>query len=420
VASINIPDNVKMILHKLYDNNYSAYIVGGCVRDSLMGKPPHDWDICTSCKPNQIKEIFSEYKTIDTGIKHGTVSVVIDNEVYEITTYRIDGQYEDNRHPTEITFADNIEEDLSRRDFTINAMAYNDIVGLVDPFNGRDDLDNGIIRCVGNPAERFNEDALRIMRALRFAATLSFTIDINTMDAILRYRKLLKNISIERINSELMKTIEKGTTIYELLICLEVVIPEYLNDSLYELCQTLGKFETRKYVTLAYIHRIILEHNCPLLIADPTSLMKKLKFSNHDISRVMNLLDWLDRYLTIIDNYINGIDLLEPKVQAKLILKYNDKEMLKDLIDLIDIYNKGIGERIEISSSYAWAIGESIEEADKECHKISDLAINGNDLISVGYKGKKIGEILKLVLDEIISGNLSNNRTDIMVYIDHL
>lgn len=181
---IKLPENVELILSKLNNNGYEAYIVGGCVRDSLLGLVPHDWDICTSALPEQILEAFNDYKIIPTGLKHGTVTIVIDASQYEITTYRIDGEYEDNRHHKEVSFTSNLKDDLSRRDFTINAMAYSPLIGLIDYFNGQDDLNKKIIKCVGDPNKRFNEDALRILRCLRFSSTYNFSIETKTSKSI--------------------------------------------------------------------------------------------------------------------------------------------------------------------------------------------------------------------------------------------
>ena len=196
-----LPKNVSYIISKLEQAGYEAYAVGGCVRDTLLERKPQDWDITTSAKPLEIKQLFK--KTIDTGIQHGTVTVMLDHIGYEVTTYRIDGEYEDNRHPKKVEFTDNLKLDLERRDFTINAMAYNDKRGLIDEFEGIKDLKDGIIRCVGDAGQRFDEDALRMLRAVRFAGQLGFEIDDNTRNAIVQRADRLENISAERIRVEL-------------------------------------------------------------------------------------------------------------------------------------------------------------------------------------------------------------------------
>lgn len=204
---MQINKNAEKLIRQLNNQGYEAFIVGGCVRDYLLGLTPHDTDICTNALPEQTKKCFEAYHTFDTGIKHGTISVVCGDEVYEITTYRIDGDYSDNRHPDSVSFTRNINEDLQRRDFTVNAMAYNAEYGLVDPYGGKNDLKDKIIRCVGNPDTRFNEDALRILRALRFASVYGFSIEENTSKSIFKNADLLKNIATERVTSEFLKLI---------------------------------------------------------------------------------------------------------------------------------------------------------------------------------------------------------------------
>lgn len=205
--TMDMPKNVDIAINLLQSAGFEAYAVGGCVRDSLLGKTPNDWDITTSAKPEDMKSVFADFHCIDTGIKHGTVTVVIDGEPLEITTFRLDGEYEDNRHPKSVTFTSNLGADLGRRDFTVNAMAYSKKTGTVDLFGGQNDLKNKIIRCVGDPDRRFNEDALRILRALRFASALDFEIEEKTAQSLLKNRALLGNISEERIAKELLKLV---------------------------------------------------------------------------------------------------------------------------------------------------------------------------------------------------------------------
>ncbi|MEG2788434.1 MAG: polynucleotide adenylyltransferase, partial [Romboutsia sp.] len=204
---INLPEKVEFIIDSIYENGYEAFIVGGCVRDYILGLEPNDYDIATSATPSEILEIFKEYKVIEIGIKHGTIGVIIGKTLYEITTYRIDGEYEKNRRPKNIKYSSNIYDDLKRRDFTINAMAYNYKVGLIDEFNGVNDIKKRIIRTVGNSDKRFIEDGLRIIRAIRFSAKLGFNIEENTLQSIYRNSHIIKNISIERITDEFSKII---------------------------------------------------------------------------------------------------------------------------------------------------------------------------------------------------------------------
>ncbi|MCI5517194.1 MAG: CCA tRNA nucleotidyltransferase, partial [Roseburia sp.] len=227
--SFKLPENVNFIIHTLMEHGFEGYAVGGCVRDTLLGRTPQDWDITTSARPEQVKELFSH--TIDTGIQHGTVTVMLDHEGYEVTTYRIDGEYEDARHPKEVTFTANLIEDLKRRDFTINAMAYNEAAGLVDAFDGIGDLKRKVIRCVGDPMERFSEDALRMLRAVRFAAQLGFEIAPDTKDAVSRLAETIQKVSAERIQVELVKLLvsdhpEEIRQVYELGLSAQV-LPEF-------------------------------------------------------------------------------------------------------------------------------------------------------------------------------------------------
>lgn len=226
---IHLPEDVNKIIHTIEDAGYEAFAVGGCVRDSLLFRTPDDWDITTSAKPEEVKRLFK--KTIDTGIQHGTVTVMLHHAGYEVTTYRIDGEYADARHPKEVTFTANLSEDLRRRDFTINAMAYNDRSGIVDDFHGMEDLKSGVLRAVGDPTERFEEDALRMMRAVRFSAQLDYEIEEKTREAIKALAKNLEQISAERIQVELVKLVksshpEKLRDLYETGIT-AVIMPEF-------------------------------------------------------------------------------------------------------------------------------------------------------------------------------------------------
>jgi len=204
---INLPPKVRYIINKIYENNYEAYIVGGCVRDAILGFEPNDYDITTSASPDIVKKIFKDFKCIETGIEHGTISVLIEDEIFEITTYRIEGEYKDHRRPENVEFTGKLEEDLKRRDFTINAMVYNEKKELVDLFGGKEDLNNKIIRTVGNPYDRFNEDGLRMIRAIRFSSKLNFAIEKETLKAIYDNAYTIKSISLERITDEFTKII---------------------------------------------------------------------------------------------------------------------------------------------------------------------------------------------------------------------
>lgn len=414
-----MPKSVEYILYMLNKGNNSAYIVGGCVRDSLMGVIPHDWDICTSCKPDEVKKIFKGYRIIETGIKHGTITVVIEDEQYEITTYRIDGVYEDNRHPTEVTFTDKIEEDLSRRDFTINAIAYNNEVGIVDPFGGVQDIDRELIRCVGNPNDRFTEDALRILRAERFSMTLGFDIDEETEKAMLENRLLLKNIAVERINSELWKAISKKRFInVRLFILLQAILPEYFSTSIIrELEFTLSRIRTSGYITIAFIHQIIYEHENHSIMKNPQSMMEKLRFSNHDIKYIRSMLYGLNDVMAQINNDIIGVNSVEPLPELKRLLNRNGEESIEDTIALIKIYVRHLAIKSGFISDYVLEMERMLDIAKGECHTLSQLKVDGNDLLQFGFKGEEIGLILQDTLNQVIYGVLRNEKNALINYI---
>jgi tRNA nucleotidyltransferase (CCA-adding enzyme) len=271
---MNLPADVQNIISVLEFNGHEAYAVGGCVRDCILGKVPHDWDITTSALPEQVKALFE--RTFDTGIEHGTVTVLMHGVGYEVTTYRVDGKYEDGRHPKEVTFTASLEEDLKRRDFTINAMAYNDIRGLVDLFGGEEDLDAGIIRAVGNPTERFTEDALRMLRALRFSAQLGFEIEQGTYDAIKTLAPTLGKISAERIQVEMVKLVtsahpERIRDVYATGLT-KIFFPEF--DDMME-CQQVNKHHMYS----------VGEHTIVSMGLAPDDKVIRLTMMLHDIAK---------------------------------------------------------------------------------------------------------------------------------------
>ena len=227
---INLPPKVEYIINKIYENNYEAYIVGGCVRDAILGLKPHDYDITTSAPPDAIIDIFKGFRCIETGIQHGTVSIVIEKDIYEITTYRIEGEYKDHRRPESVDFTNKLEEDLKRRDFTINAMAYNEKEGLIDLFGGKEDIESRVIRTVGNPYDRFNEDGLRMIRAIRFSSKLDFQIEEDTLKAIYDNANIIEDISLERITDEFSKIILSDNP-ENIIYLFKTKILKYLNVS---------------------------------------------------------------------------------------------------------------------------------------------------------------------------------------------
>ena len=316
-----IPSKAAEIIQELTVHGFEAYAVGGCVRDSILGREPEDWDITTSARPEQVKAIFQ--RTVDTGIEHGTVTVLMDREQFEVTTYRVDGEYEDHRHPKEVTFTASLEEDLKRRDFTINAMAYNPETGLVDIFNGIEDLKNQVIRCVGNPGERFDEDALRILRAIRFSAQLGFQIDAETQRAMSERAEDLKEVSAERIRVELVKLLVSGHPEYIREACrlgiTRVVLPEY--DRIVGVAQHTPNhiYDVEEHTLLALknieadsvLRLTMLFHDFGKPIVKKTDggrdifykhpevsaeicrkILKRLKFDNHTLEKVYRLVKW--------------------------------------------------------------------------------------------------------------------------------
>ena len=393
---INIPGEVEKALYILHRNGFEAYVVGGCVRDSILGLYPSDWDITSSAKPDEISRCFHGYRTIETGIKHGTVTVIIDKMQIEITTYRIDGEYSDNRRPDNVLFTDNIEFDLMRRDFTINALAYNKNE-IIDLFGGIYDIKNKIIKCVGNPDERFNEDGLRILRALRFASVLNFDIEKSTSESIHKNKNLLNNISKERINTEFNKLL-MGSNFQKIIIdyrnILEVFMPALNSFSNEELACRLNAMKE--------LNSIILRLSLLLYkVEAPDNLLMNLKYDNKTINTVKLLSSNIDekiypepvnikRWLCKI-NYVNLYNLIKIK-------KVLFKSECEDLINSEKIMN------------------EIIET--NQCYNLKTLAVGGQDLIDLGIpKGKKVGKILNEVLNKVIEGKLENKKDSLINYI---
>ncbi len=383
---MKLPKNVKYILNELYKNGYEGYIVGGCVRDYLMGKEPHDYDITTSALPEEVKKIFSH--TVDTGIQHGTVTVIIDKTGFEITTYRIDGEYKDNRHPEEVIFTDRLSGDLSRRDFTINAIAYNDVKGYVDLFGGIEDIKKKVIRGVGEPAKRFQEDALRMMRAVRFSAQLDFAIEENTLNALKENADLIENISIERIREEFFRLILSDHN-ERLDILLNSGMTEHF------LPEILGKkFDYGKInglssdivVRLAYIFYGIDWVNVK-------KIMKRLRTDNKSMAAVT------------------------------LISKYTDYEItdLYSMRKLVSLTGENVKKVIEVMCAVKNCDSEKyfnmLEDVKNDCCSLKDLALSGNDMIETGIKGKLVGEALNKALDYVMREPHKNNKDILLDYI---
>lgn len=395
---LRLPSNVKCILSKLNECGYEAYVVGGCVRDSIIGLVPHDWDVCTSALPEQIVEVFSSYKIIPTGLKHGTVTVVINDEQYEVTTYRIDGEYKDNRHPVEVTFTSSLKEDLKRRDFTVNAMAYNPSVGLIDFFGGKSDIRNKVIKCVGKPDDRFNEDALRILRVIRFSITLGYNIESKTLRSIYENKKLLKNISIERINTEITKALSHGYSVVMGKI-LQVVVPELTDRMIHDAMMMVGIFDTSLNVRIALVFNFDEDKQ--------KEILQRLRFDNKTIKNVCGI-----RKMTYDIRNCNKNEFL-PQIIMKRVLNYNDS-IANDVI-----YALRCTSYLDCITTYyviADSMNECLPRCRKECYKISHLKVKGEDMKSLGYSGKEIGEVLKFLLSAVIEEHISNKLEDLIWY----
>lgn len=431
--TMDMPKNVDIAINLLQSAGFEAYAVGGCVRDSLLGKTPNDWDITTSAKPEDMKSVFAEFHCIDTGIKHGTVTVVIDGEPLEITTFRLDGEYEDNRHPKSVTFTSNLGADLGRRDFTVNAMAYSKKTGTVDLFGGQNDLKNKIIRCVGDPDRRFNEDALRILRALRFASALDFEIEEKTAQSLLKNRALLGNISEERIAKELLKLVcGKGAkriltdfapVLFEILPELQ---PMYKNShdnphhcyDIYEhtliavesinpeptlrfamLLHDCGKPAVKKFdengVAHFYGHQRISAEISAQILA-------RLKVSNK----------FRDEILFLVSNH----DRWELYENTEKMPRYLSKFGLDGVLNLLKVMRADV---LAQSPEYRYRLDQiaDAEEiaknlaAQKPCLSLSELQINGRTLMDIGIpQGRKLGAVLAQLLDEVIDGVTKNTQ----------
>lgn len=437
---IDIPHGARYILRLLENNLEDAYIVGGCVRDSLLGKTPNDWDICTSAKPTEVIELMGKngIKTIETGLQHGTVTAVIGDKSYEITTFRVDGEYSDNRRPDNVSFVDCIDIDLSRRDFTINAMAYNEADGLVDPFGGSGDLDNHRISCVGNPNDRFKEDGLRIMRALRFAATYGFYIENNTTAAIHRNKDLLKNIAAERIQSELTKML-CGKGALDILLkysdVMAVIIPE--------LKPCIGFDQNNKYhIYNVYDHIAHAVTNykgndisikTALLLHDigkphcytedhngghfhghgvishdlAKDVVERLRFDNKTKEEILTLVLYHDA---------------EIHCSVKAVRRWLNKigpEMFKKLIEVrfADMYAHADINRDERVDKYfaILKIADDIVD-EQQCFTLKDLAINGYVVMDhLGVPGgPMVGKVLSHLLDKVLDGEIENDLDVLM------
>ena len=402
MVRIALPKDVKHIIDVLMENGYEAYAVGGCVRDSILGRVPGDWDITTSALPMQVKGLFR--RTVDTGIQHGTVTVMLGRNGYEVTTYRIDGKYEDSRHPESVEFTPKLEEDLKRRDFTINAMAYNDEHGVVDIFDGVGDLHRKIIRCVGNAHDRFDEDALRILRAVRFSAQLGFGIEENTARAAKELAVNLKRISSERIHTEFNKMLKSAHPDYfsvaDAIGIMEIVLPEYhvmsAEDKAFvgALAKECACQLPERYAAMLFMSGGYSEEGP----ADTAKcVLKRLKLDNDTINTASMLLRF--GMLEITDD--------EPRIRH-IIYETGDKNILR-ILDFRTAYEKCIGNDITDVRRMYDICNMIFERGD--CVSLKNLAITGRELIAMGVPaGRQMGEILNSLLMLVLDNPQLNDR----------
>lgn len=432
--NIVLPKNVKIIIDNLNKNNFEAFIVGGCVRDSIIGLTPHDWDICTNAKPDEIKKCFEGFNTFDSGIKHGTISIVLDGEVFEVTTYRIDGTYSDNRRPDSVTFTSDISKDLARRDFTINAMAYNEKSGLIDPYGGKNDLRDNIIRCVGNPEFRFNEDALRIIRALRFASVYDFVIENETSESIYKNADLLKNIAVERISVEFNKLL-CGNGVEEILNNYRDIIAVFIPEikPMFDYNQHTKHHNRDLWYHTTYSVKSV--DNNPLLrmsmllhdIGKPKACKRDENGTCHFKGHPKHSAEMAE---IILHRLKYPTDFIETCIT---LIKYHDvrfngsKRQLRHVMSAIG--NKNVElllkiQRADIMAQSDYKHKEKLEKldlacrvykeilSDDDCFTLKQLVINGNDIKNLGVnEGVKIGKILKMLLSLVIEDKLENEKS---------
>ena len=434
-----IPQKVEIIINILEKAGYEAYAVGGCVRDALLGRTPNDWDITTSAKPEQVKALF--HRTVDTGIAHGTVTVLLEKEGFEVTTYRVDGEYEDGRHPKEVTFTACLEEDLKRRDFTINAMAYNPRKGLVDLFEGQKDLENKVIRCVGDPLERFTEDALRIMRAVRFSAQLGFSLEEETRKALSVLAPNLKHVSAERIQVELVKLLVSPhpdylRVAYETGITKEF-LPEFdrcmeTEQNTPHHCYTVGEHILNSMMLIRpdkVLRLTMLLHDIAKPVMRKTdengrdhfkmhategekmakTILRRLKFDNDTISKVTRLIRYHDdRPMPEMRSVRHAVNRIGEEL-FPLYLEVQEADMLAQS----EYHREEKAARLQgVTECYHRVLEQ------KQCVSLKTLAVTGRDLISAGYKpGPELGEILKKMLDHVLEYPQDNDREKLLALL---
>jgi tRNA nucleotidyltransferase (CCA-adding enzyme) len=400
---LRIPEYVSLVMERLYTCGYEACVVGGCVRDALLGREPSDWDVATSALPDKMLEIFASesdnrsFRAIPTGIAHGTVTVISNGVPVEVTSYRVDGDYTDGRRPDSVRFTGSLTEDLARRDFTVNAMAFSPEQGLTDPYGGLSDLKKEIIRCVGSPEKRFSEDALRILRALRFASTLGFDIEPETTEAVIRLRGLLARISRERVSAELVKILS-GKSAPLILIrfrdVIETILPELRESSDYSAAvkAVAGLIErNQKKAPTALLLSALMSEMHPEKVFPA---LNRLRFDKKTSVRVSTICSHL------------SVELYD-KISVRCLCSEVGIDVAEDIISL-GLIRAEISSKSAISPDCAKYISEI--RKNNECVSLSGLTINGEDLLALGARPEAIGNILKTLLGSVISEEIPNEK----------
>ncbi len=432
---ILIPEKVNYVMQSLEENGFDAFAVGGCIRDSLLGITPDDWDITTSAKPKDIQKIFP--RTFDTGTKHGTVSVLIDKEIFEVTTFRHDGVYKDNRHPEKVSFTTSITEDLARRDFTVNAMAYNTKQGLIDPFGGQKDLENKIIRCVGDADRRFQEDALRILRAVRFAAQKGFVIEKKTLRSIQKNSSLVQNLSVERIVSEITKILlSDHLDMFDVLYktgVLSNIMPEFCRCFKTEQNIKWHIYDVGHHTLCAvshldkkpYLRYAMLMHDWGKPMTKSQNPDGSDRFRNHATVSVDLAENWMNQY-----KFSNS-----DKDKILRLIKNHDREIITDkkcvkravnavgddiFLDLLNVKRADAKAQNFTLTKPRLAVYDELEslyhtiKENNEPFSVKNLNINGHDLMALGYQGKDIGDALHKLLEHVLE-HPKDNQKDILI-----
>ena len=434
---INIQPEADIIIKTLREHGFEAYAVGGCVRNAMMGLDAHDWDICTNARPDELRAVFRDFNTYDYGLKHGTLVVTAGGGSFEVTSYRVDGVYADNRRPESVTFTDDLSLDLSRRDFTVNAMAYNDEDGLKDPFGGAEDLKNGLLRCVGVPENRFNEDALRILRGLRFASVYGFAVEKETADAVHRNARLLRNIAAERVREELLRTIcgkNAANVLDEFRDVIAVVIPELSETFDFPQNTPHHKYDVWRHILHSVeavepspeLRMTMLLHDIGKPRARTTdengcdhfkyhqkisaemaeTILRRLRCPSEFIKTVLTLTEWHDLRFTGGEKQVRRVlrDLGEENTRMLFAVQRADIAAQSDHLRTEKLAALDLAER-----SYNEIL------AQNRCFSLAQLAVNGNDLLAVGVKkGKNVGALLHLLLEEVIDGDLPNEKNALL------